>query len=1107
MTMIINTNSAARERYNVLYRNKRSLDDTIGELSSGLRIKEAADDSAGLSISEKMRAQIYGYDQAAENSQDGLSMLQTAEGGLGEIQSIMQRMRDLAVQGANDTLTALDRSYVQFEFGELRNEINHIAETAEFNGKKLLNGDAGALWSSSDLETKAIINGGIYGYEGNYEISVKASVGDAEIQKTNIFTLRQDTVMPWYVTVHTGNGIAAPSSQTPPSVNTKGTYTVSAQTFALTLTEDSTGVHNSTASVTANTSSSGNFTVTPDADLDVNADIVFTVDSVSDTGDVTFSYSGSTMDKSGVVSEGALSGSMTITSGTAQSLTIGTKSVNFDFTGSFNEGDKIAVNLAAQAVKADDDIVFTVKGDLDAGSMGDHHYTLAKSAGSNTTLDFNIALKDKDGELEQGTVHLTTDSSYAANIKDTTLAVFQRGGTMPESSNTLQTVQNQSVLQTEIQNLPAGASATVKATVDRTSSNQANEYKNYGRWYLLQRKPANGTLENLLISNSEGVDILATKQDRTVIRTEADQSYGILQGFDGTASMNVSGILKMTIGGATGGTTLDDANVWLSRVEFWGTHTNGEAVHVDQTLTASTGRIPSTSGDANASRTRGLNYDSTTGTACRIGNVRLFDIDALNSAINNGKLQAGDEFYIQVVARSGTAGTSHTGVTLSLDGDDGSGGDIFTYTPRVVLDEDVMKNTSSASVAYVPYTTTGSLDLSTFNWDNALSVNLKILGTSTDGSITDADISALDGATLVDYDFGTNAVNQVDRVDAAAGDTAIKTSRIRDLKQFYDANDKFLLDDPKTITITQGDGRNAKVTLYADDTLEDVETKLNAAIANELGQAKYVKSGDEENFVNFVTESNAKDNKNTPESVAGTMVIHSAIAGQAGRLSFSGDEDVLNAFGLNTLQQASETTYTVNISNAHTGSAVLTDAKLTGNRLIGAITPNVDIEFDRMAGTKANWDDKERDFNYETKEYNTILHLADNTTTLQIGSNEGDIMQLNIGSMKTDALNLDAATLATRESSKRAITMLDTAIDKVAMQRAKIGAMESRIEHHIASITTSHENLANAESRIRDADMAKASVKFAKLQIMMQANISINAQANQAAQSVLNLMR
>ncbi len=147
--MIINHNIAALNTYGRLSANNAATGKSLEKLSSGLRINRAGDDAAGLAISEKMRGQIRGLDQAVRNSQDGISLIQTAEGALNETHSILQRMRELAVQSASDTNTSQDRSNIQKEIDQLVKEIDRIATTTEFNTKKLLDGSMGTLVSAA----------------------------------------------------------------------------------------------------------------------------------------------------------------------------------------------------------------------------------------------------------------------------------------------------------------------------------------------------------------------------------------------------------------------------------------------------------------------------------------------------------------------------------------------------------------------------------------------------------------------------------------------------------------------------------------------------------------------------------------------------------------------------------------------------------------------------------------------------------------------------------------------------------------------------------------------------------------------------------------------
>ncbi|MEK4406545.1 flagellin Hag [Sporosarcina sp. FSL K6-6792] len=139
--MIINHNIAALNTHRQLGMNNMNASKNLEKLSSGLKINRAGDDAAGLAISEKMRGQIRGLDMAAKNSQDGISLIQTAEGALNETHSILQRMRELAVQSSNDTNTTSDRGEIQKEMNQLTSEINRIGNNTEFNTQKLINGD------------------------------------------------------------------------------------------------------------------------------------------------------------------------------------------------------------------------------------------------------------------------------------------------------------------------------------------------------------------------------------------------------------------------------------------------------------------------------------------------------------------------------------------------------------------------------------------------------------------------------------------------------------------------------------------------------------------------------------------------------------------------------------------------------------------------------------------------------------------------------------------------------------------------------------------------------------------------------------------------------
>jgi flagellin len=145
MGLRINTNVASLNAQRNLMGTKWGLDKSLEKLSSGYRINRAGDDAAGLAISENLRAQIRGLKQASRNAQDGVSLVQVAEGGLNEVSSIMIRLRELAVQAASDTIGPVERQFLNVEYDQLVSEVDRIADGTEFNGTQLLSGTGSIL--------------------------------------------------------------------------------------------------------------------------------------------------------------------------------------------------------------------------------------------------------------------------------------------------------------------------------------------------------------------------------------------------------------------------------------------------------------------------------------------------------------------------------------------------------------------------------------------------------------------------------------------------------------------------------------------------------------------------------------------------------------------------------------------------------------------------------------------------------------------------------------------------------------------------------------------------------------------------------------------------
>ena len=186
MALSIVNNSTAIGAQGSVNNANNALTKTIKALSTGLRINSAADDASGLAVSEKLRGQISGLAKAASNAQDAISMLQTAEGAMGSMTSMVQRIRELAIQAGNPAYTTSDRAVLQLEVDQLREEIDRVSNTTEFNTKKLLNGDASGYWSANTDKLEAILTGSVE--DGSYVVSATISVsGTASVYKSAEF--------------------------------------------------------------------------------------------------------------------------------------------------------------------------------------------------------------------------------------------------------------------------------------------------------------------------------------------------------------------------------------------------------------------------------------------------------------------------------------------------------------------------------------------------------------------------------------------------------------------------------------------------------------------------------------------------------------------------------------------------------------------------------------------------------------------------------------------------------------------------------------------------------------------------------------------------------
>ncbi len=341
------------------------------------------------------------------------------------------------------------------------------------------------------------------------------------------------------------------------------------------------------------------------------------------------------------------------------------------------------------------------------------------------------------------------------------------------------------------------------------------------------------------------------------------------------------------------------------------------------------------------------------------------------------------------------------------------------------------------------------------------------------------------------------------------GGVAHRYSLLSDMAQFWDANGKFLLDQPASVIIRQGD-KTATLWLYGNDEIHTLLDRLNSLIYNELcdnAMRELMYSSNDAN--KFVTFAGPLAGINSMDSVNGTMILRSAVSGTQGAYTFSGNEQIINALGMTIISEAKENMYTVSVMDAHAGNSVARGLKIFGNQeLEGVWGEAVRVKFDSLLGVMGISYSKEsgRFISGMGSQVYRHIHLADNSTFVQIGANEGENMLLTFGAMDCEALGVNGVQVTTREAAGRAITMIDNAIDRVSRQRARIGALSNRLESATCALTVASENLTAADSRLRDLDYAKEMMNLVRIQIITQANMSMMSQANQLPSNVLALL-
>lgn len=1014
--MIINHNLGAMNANRNMAINASNASKSMEKLSSGLRINKAGDDAAGLAISEKMRGQIRGLDQAGANAQDAISLTQTAEGALNETHSILQRMRELSVQSAGDTNTAADRGNIQQEFDQLAKEVTRIANTTQFNTQNLLNGsmETGRSGAAGADTFQIGANNG-----QNITLSVKAmdaeSLGISRTAKTG--------------TIGTTNTANAASVEADNGIDTKlaeGSYTVTVANIAAgatSATETSATGTITGAAVSGTATKDTNVTLMystgegiPTATKAVGNSVTVAADAVSGTATALTNVTLTRTAGGTTATTGAAAVGGTTAVGAAGVGNVVIKIDGTTITTAVANDDTSAIvvgkiNIAANLAMGTSSVLYASNDVLNGGKLTIKSFTAGASSSVDVTAGTGTATADLGLVVVVGASGIAGTAATAGKIVGATV-------TAPTTVKAISTGQLNITIDgtAHAMNIVTADIGVGKSNVDLLARINGS-LTGFGSASIvdgkLQIKSATtGTASKVSISYSgDAADITALKLATGLAGTEiatagtAGVSTWEAEG-DVEGTIANSGVVELANGVSidmsklTGSANDDVVTIAAAIVPGWTASgdkngaisgatnaINGMNINIDTLFGFANGETVTITGDKEASATAQLSinraaeatYATNTGTVA-IGNDFLSGAAAVDTSVVLTRTDLGTKGTDTVGSAAATNTVTTGGVlNLKIDGIEVNTATIANGAAKAVVVAAI--NTAANSALHTTGKTYASLDADTGK--------LRIESLTT-GVLSKTEVVGATGTILTDLNLGV-----------AAGDAGVATGGV-------------------------------KAWVATGTQITGTRTMADAGVAS------------------FGTTGVSADmSKLTGAAVGDTVTI-------TGKLLAS-STDIGSAL---TIDKANGGTYSV--GDTTTGELNVTFA--AGAATAGTISATV----------------------------------ADNASLAATFAN---------GQKQTDAVVTGGVDVSTQKAASIAITKITAAMATVSTERSKLGAFSNRLEHTIANLGTSSENLTSAESRIRDVDMAKEMSNFSKNNILSQAAQAMLAQANQQPQQVLQLLR
>jgi flagellin-like hook-associated protein FlgL len=1129
----INQNIIALNSNRALRSISSDIAKSLERLSSGLRINRAADDAAGLSISENLRAQVRGLNRASQNALDGISLIQTAEGALSETSAILQRVRELAVQASSGSLTSNDRISIQNEVDQLIDEIDRIAQTTEFNSKKLLNGTFGALISSDDpSQIRAAVVGNV-GKGGNFTIQLNTiDAGQLQVQKTDVFA-----------TISSADAVG--------EVNYLDTITLDA-TFTRTAGNSygNTGIVQisptpDSGGATAVTNGAATLYIISLVDAGTSAvsvnNLIQAYELTGGIDSVTFSF----VDQQG----GVHTTTTIITSG--QTLA----------------GLMTSIALAA-TVASPGTVTFTARADgsfsisgngVNIGSAMKLSFNDVDSSGSKLLLSVHGGLTNQFHSLANGTI-TNLGGTVTFNINGGRVRQIGNAATTGTFDVRFDNVGTRDLVSVAF-TPPAGSSLGGTGLV-----NDVIAYANAAGSVASDNSPLRFQLTAMIsavggnivgrLINANGItsqDSLTVNFSMTggiaasiTILMDPTESVASLADRVSVAFSNHSGLTSLlgiawngTVGINAGRLFITDAVlnpiVDFSSITFTDADNSGSQFFISMVTGTTTSLVSNflySAANYTVTNAAGTTYNGSVrggGRLYSVGNAAAggffgrLDVTTV-SLTNVGVVDALYFNRLTVRAKEDVIGTSYS--------TDGNQFQEFQNVRQV-------STPSSNGTIYLSAITDRTYALYTFNNQAYSSIasaggtrQQSIQAAINGGRITDGSggnvfsvgatvnysgnlIPALKGIEIGFSGFltqGETATFNTSTNNVLTGDQQNTLASINRFQDFGVFNGRSNL---QFTVYVKGYG-SSTINITSNDTLEDLAGKISLAIfdgnrASDLNIESTIDFFQPPDIVHVNTVGLAK----------GTISITTPIPGLD--LVFSGDESFLNAMSLIEIQKAEAPIYSVAAYNIETNQLIGTQ-KINSGKIQGLLG-GLDIFLDISGGMKLDPDPPVNNMNLTTSNSpywlaaerpelslavsakRLFLHVAPRDFILQIGANQGQTISTYIGDLRAEALGVKNLLVVDTKNAQESITIVDQAISRVSAERGRLGAIQNRLEITIRNLDVAAENLVSSESRIRDVDVAAETLTSTRNQIRLQAAIAALAQANQLPQAVLQLLR